>query len=301
MAQGRTPRQDLLQQNIALPAGYVGDIVAPELLVFQKTGTFYYQTPGSNANVVNGRSAGAVVTPSSNTGSPQVFACVERSDRQLVDDSEINTYGGADRYQLALAAAALTSVADLVEAAIAAALFAVSPATVSGSTDFEKILNACDNLKSKRGKLALVGSSTKLRGLRTDSDVQSALQNTGMVPASVDPRFVSNEVLAAACGVSQVVEGLDVLWPADGLAVMILADKAFEPKQLVQSMRAVKCVPSGNQADGLYLCWEGYDTSRKGQFIDVEAFVTPYVLNETLIQIIDGSTASSSSGSGSGA
>lgn len=298
----RVKRQDLLTAaNIAKPEGYIGHQVAPALIQYQKTGVIYYVTAGSNANVVNGRTPGATVTPTSNTGTPLSFSCAERSDRQLVDDSEINQYGGWDKYQLNLAATAYVNVADLVEAAIASALFAEAAAELTETGTLLKILEAVDALKGKRGKLALVGSQSALRALRVDSTITDALKNTGMVPGDVDPRFVSNAVLAAACNVSVVLEGLDVLWPADGLAAIVLADPAFEPKQLKQSFRTVRYQPDQGPDAGLYLCYEGYDPSRKGKFVDVEAFATPYVLNSDLIKIIAGSTASSGSSSSSGA
>jgi hypothetical protein len=187
-----------------------------------------------------------------------------------------------------------TGVKDLAEIKVSAALFALAAETLSGSTDFEKILEASDLLKGQRGTLALVGSSAKLRGLRLDSDVQTALQNTGMVPGNVDPRFVSNEVLAAACGVSKVLEGLNVLWPADALAVMILADAMFAPKQLIQSMRTICYVPDAQTPDDLVECYEGYDDTRTSEYVDVEEWTDVEVLNESLIKVIDGSTESSS-------
>lgn len=289
----RVKRQDLLTANIAKPTGYIGDQVCPPLPVYAKTGSFYYITPGSNANVVNGRSAGAAVTPTNNTGTPQVYACIERSDRQLVDDSEIQQYGGWDMYQLSLAATGFVNVAEIMEAAIADALFAGENAVLTETTLLPKIWEAGDALKGKRGTLALVASQTMLRVLRQDDGITDALKRTGIVAAGTDPRFASNIALAAACNVSVVLEGLDTLWPADAIAVMVLADAALEPKQIVQSFRCVKYLPDATPGAGLYQCWEGYDATRKGRFIDVEAFTAPYVLNDSLIKIIDGGSSGS--------
>lgn len=292
----RIARQDLLTNNIAKPEGYIGELVSPALPVYVHAGSEYKITPGAATNVEDGRTPGAVVTPTVNNPTEVVFSCAERSDRQLVDDSRIATYGGPDMYLLNLAATAFISVADLEEAAIANALFALAAESFSGSTDFEKILEASDMLRGVRGQLALVGSSAKLRGLRLDEDVQDALKNTGLVPAGTDPRFVSNAALAACCGVSQVLQGMNVLWPADALAVMVLADPRWTPRQLVQSMRTIRYVPSTDPGASYYQCWQGYDPSRKGEFVDVEAFTSPKVLNASLIKIIDGSSGSSSSG-----
>lgn len=291
----RNKRNDLLKQTIAMPEGYIGGIVSPAYVVFAKEGKILKIVPSSAANLVEGRTPGAVVTPTVNNAIPVLYACSETSDRQLVDDGERRQYGD-DLYKLNLAAAAFTNVADKAEQATSAALFAVAAAVLTGSSDYEKILAAVDALKGKRGKLALVGSSSKLRGLRLDDDVKDALKNTGTIPATQDPRFASNVALAACCNVSVVLEGLDVLWPANALAVMVLADKAFAPKQLIQSMRSVVYAPDNTNPGELIECYEGYDDTRKSEYVDVEEWVTPLVLNDSLIQIIDGSTESGSSG-----
>lgn len=306
----RVKRQDLLTgQNIALPEGYVGHRIFPPLDRYTKTGSFYYIAKGAATNVVNGRTAGAVVTPTNNKGTPQAFVCVERSDRQLVDDSEVNMYGGWDKYQMHLAANAYVNVADITEAAIAAALFAVTAFAASGTTLYERIQQALIPLRGKRGKVALIASQTMLLAMRQDTSITAHLSATGMVPADVDPRFVSNKVLAACLNVSEVIEGLDAMadestpiFPASKLAVMVLPDPAFEPHQQIQAGRTIRYLP--DQAPGaiLYQAWEGYDSSRKGKFVDVESFATPYVLNTDRIKILDEAGGpSSGSGSGSGA
>lgn len=296
----RIPRQDLLTSNVAKPEGYIGDLVAPAYNVFVHAGSIWKITPGSAANVVDGRTPGAVVTPTNNTPTEVLYSCAERSDRQLVDDSRIATYGGPDMYLLNLAATAFVSVADLEEAAIANAFFALANETLAGATLFEKIQQANMLLKGLRGRRVVVGSQSKLLDLRLDSSITTALQNTGMVPADVDPRFVSNKVLAAALNVSEVLEGLDVLWPADALAVYIQPDRAFAPHQLIQSIRNIRYIPSSQAGASAYQCWQGYDSSRKGEFVDVEAFTSPKVLNTSLIKIISGGAGSGSGSSGSG-
>lgn len=298
---GRTKRNDLITGQTEIPTGkYIGHIVAPALARFTKEGKFPKIASGANTNIVVDRVAGSVITPSINNAVPVVYACTQCLDRQGVDDGEKRQYGGEDRYKLQLARTAFLGVADKKELKISAAIMALTPATLAETSVLPKIWEAAEDLSDYQGELVCVMSKAQRRALRADTLIRDALKNTGMVPANVDPRFVSDQVLAAALNVSRVLVGESILWPADTLVVMVVPDGAVEPHQQIQATRTVVYVPDAATPTQLVECYEGYDDSRTLEYIDCEEWTDPIVLNADLIKVIDGSTASSG-GSGSSA
>lgn len=298
---GRTKRNDLLTGQTEIPQGkYIGHHVSPPLARFAKEGKFLKIVAGSNTHIVTNRSPGAVITPAINNAVPVIYACGQCLDRQGVDEGEIRQYGGADRYKLQLARTAYLGVADQAELRTAAAVMGLAPATLTESSTLEKIWEAADALSDYQGELVCIMSKAQRRALRGDTLIRDALKNTGMVPADVDPRFVSDQVLAAALNVSRVLVGEAILWPADTLVVMVVPDGNVEPHQQIQAMRTVVYVPDAATPTQLVECYEGYDDSRTLEYIDCEEWADPCVLNSDLIKVIDGSTASSG-GSGSSA
>jgi len=293
----RTKRNDLLAQEIVKPQGLIGGQLFPVLNKMTSSGSIFKIAAGSNANVANTRTAGAVVTPTNNTGTPVGFTLAEVSDRQAVDDSQISMYGGPDRYKLNLARTAALNVAKLSELAVKNAIYALD-AMDNDDTLFETINDAIDALKLFPGRIVLAGSSQILREIRSDTTIADQLKNTGMVPAGIDPRFVSNEVLAAALNIDMVFEGRGDVWSTTGLHLQILPDPTFEPHQEIQAGRTIQQVVGEDDGNDMFLqCFEGYDDSRKSEYIDVESFMQAKVLNSSLIKVIDASTLISGSDS----
>jgi len=288
----RELRNDLLIQDIAKPKKLIGTKLLPILQVSNDTGTIESMVPGTGTATVN-RVPGSVVTATNNLTTPVLFSCGEVSDRQAVDDSQKKKYGGdVPKAQLALARTAAAIVARKSEEAIRDALLAVTATPTTLANLYKTLMLTRMYIMNTYDKPMLGVGGEGIELLRNDATVRDAMKNVG-VPLTVNPQFISNETLAVALGVEAVHEGNGNIWPSNHFFLVAPSDPAMDPKSDIQAGRTICYVPNDGTDETGMSALTGYDPGIKSNFVDVEHFLTPKVLNATAIahvQISDGVT-----------
>jgi hypothetical protein len=289
----RTLRLDLLQQEQTAPKKLIGTKLLPILTTMQQAGTLYYQVPGAATNLVVNRTPGSAVTATNNLPSTTTFSCLETSDRQAVDDSQLKQYGGdLPKAELALAVTGNVNVAKKIELAVYTALTAMTTVPTTAANLYKTIQLISAAIMDSFDKPVLGAGSGAIATLRADSFVRDAMKNTG-APAGTDPRFVTAEVLATAINVASVHEGRADIWPSNELYLVAPVDAAFDPKAEVQAGRTIVYVPDAGTDENGMAAHSGYDDGIKSNYVDVEVFKDVKVLNATAaakIGITDGTT-----------
>lgn len=281
-----TPAPEIADMwNEIKPVGFIGTQIYKPLKLYKKAGTVYYQDYQTIGSATYGRAAGGTVSRNANTAAKTTFDLDNNEilAPEAVDVSEIATGGGEDAMKAKLAKKGFRNVAKKIEDLVIAALPFSSSTDVSGDI-YGGVRAAVDNLKVKvagyPGKMILAGCSMTIQAMRTDDVVLDLAKNIGIAVGDGN-RFISNVALAETLGVSEVLEGLNGVWPYNKVALVWVPlgddDPTVEPQ--VGRLTTYIFRTEGMSGESPVMAEVGYDPAIRSPYIDFVAFADALTFN----------------------
>lgn len=281
-----TVRPDLATAEYT-STGYLHEIIAPTLKVFQKGGTLYYTPYATRGTAQTSRSALGSVTATTMASASKTFSCGEILSRKKMSYDEVEQgYSDLLTAELDMAAAGKDEVEASIETSLATALLdANSAKDLTASTNLPgDIENYAAELMDKAPdcEIALAISSTLFTSMKANGEIKARMQNTGIaVGEGGDPRAVTAAQLAAVLGVNRVLVGKSSIWGKHYAALVMLPHAEKAQNQEAQLARTVAYMTS--PADGIpFTCESFEDDNAKGYVVDTHAHAAVTVLNAGL-------------------
>ena len=276
MPQDFTRRPDLEAIPIQFPE-LIGHHLYPWYERPNAVNYLYYQPWNADVAAQTGRDTAAVATINANTiaNAKLAFNCGEVLGRDRMSYDQIDSYGGVEGADIALARKAVRSFCDNVETAIAI-LALKDDSAVDVTTDIvaaiEDEVSELQDLAD--GDVCLAISSYNFTQLKKDPVIKDRMKNTGvLLGAGGDPRKVTAEQIAAILGVSRVYVGKNSQWrrgvPAayrGNACLFVEAHENVEPVEEVQLGRTI--YQSWDGAVNKYIIGTFFDPKERAHYAD---------------------------------
>lgn len=215
MPQDFTRRPDLESIPVQFPE-LIGQHLYPWYERPNAAGELYYQPYNADVSAQTGRNTATVASIDVNTiaNAKVAFSCSEVIGRDRMSYDQIDSYGGVEGADIALARKAVRSFCDNVETAIAKLALEDASAVDATSDIVATIEDQVSELQDVAdGDVCLAISSYNFTQLKKDSVIKDRMKNTGvLLGAGGDPRKVTAEQIAAILGVSRVYVGANKQW-----------------------------------------------------------------------------------------
>lgn len=215
MPQDYTRRPDLEAIPVQFPE-LIGQFILPWYERPNAVNYLYYQPWNADVAAQTGRDTAAIATINANTvtNAKIAFNCGEVIGRDRMSYDQVDSYGGVEGADIALARKAIRSFFNNVEIA-AAKLVLEDDNALDVTTDIvaaiEDEVSELQDLED--GDVCLAISSTIFTQLKKDPVVKDRMKNTGILAGvGGDPRKVTAEQLASILGVSRVRVGANKQW-----------------------------------------------------------------------------------------
>ena len=279
-------RPDLAAMPDPMPVGFIGEKIFPTLPRFGRTGTLFYQAYAAYLSATTNRASGGTVSRTAVTASRTTYSTGEVLMPLAVDEQEIVEMGGDDKAEKILALRGIRGVAKKLEILRLAAIATVGYTDIS-STDlitFNGINNAVSAILPKimghTGTLALLGGSSALNKLRSNTYVVDRMKNIG-APVNADVRRIARSAMAEMFNVQDVFEGQDGFWPSGALVLAFCPDPNEDPTVSAQAGRLVKYQFDGQGTEVSCEC--GYDPAIRSAYLDFVSYAQVLTLNADFI------------------
>jgi hypothetical protein len=298
-------RQDLEEPLIGINPylGAIGAQILPVNEVSGKTGTLYYAAVTADSSAESGLAGGTAPTAVSVTENSTTFTTVRKNKRYKIPRDSVKVMGGIASADKIGSRAALRSVMQAHETAVAAAVLANASATVY---DIEASLIAAAQvglkaIKRYPGKKAFVCSQTIFNRIMRFSEVTGRFGLSSAAVSGADAlSIVAREpaalklLLRAIIGVDEVLIGDDDIWYdgsqvyQDRAALVALPDPmAFSEIEQPSFGKTYTYLPDG-QSYPFYI-ESVYDAaSTQSNLYDAELWLDAKVLNAGALYILDG-------------
>lgn len=208
-------RPDLEAAPVKFP-DYIGTKLFPFLGKAQQGGTMYYQTLKDDVAAQYDRNTASLASINSTTmaAATTTFACKEVRGRFKMSYDQVRGYADVDHADLAMGRRAKRSFYNKLE--ILAAKAALEDASaVDATSDIVAVLeNQAMALQDlAKGDVSLAISARTFAQMKKNEAIKDRMKNTGVyLGQGGDPRFVTEEQIAAIIGVRRVYVGADDLW-----------------------------------------------------------------------------------------
>ena len=290
MPQDFTRRPDLEAIPVQFPE-LIGQHLYPWYERPNAVNYLYYQPLNDDVAAQTGRDTAAVATINANTiaNAKLSFSCGEIIGRDRMSYDQVDSYGGVEGADIALARKAVRSFSDKVEIMIAK-LALEDNSAVDVTTD---IVAAIENEVSELqdladGDVCLAISSYNFTQLKKNADIKDRMKNTGvLLGAGGDPRKVTAEQIAAILGVSRVYVGANKQWRR-GVSAAYRGNACLfvEPRENIEPVEEVQLGRTIFQAwDGAvnrYIIGTFFDPKERAHYADCVGKIDVKTLNADL-------------------
>jgi hypothetical protein len=290
MPQDFTRRPDLEAIPVQFPE-LIGQHLYPWYERPNAVNYLYYQPLNDDVAAQTGRDTAAVATINANTiaNAKLSFSCGEIIGRDRMSYDQVDSYGGVEGADIALARKAVRSLSDKVEIMIAK-LALEDNSAVDVTTD---IVAAIENEVSELqdladGDVCLAISSYNFTQLKKNADIKDRMKNTGvLLGAGGDPRKVTAEQIAAILGVSRVYVGANKQWRR-GVSAAYRGNACLfvEPRENIEPVEEVQLGRTIFQAwDGAvnrYIIGTFFDPKERAHYADCVGKIDVKTLNADL-------------------
>lgn len=290
MPQDFTRRPDLEAIPVQFPE-LIGQHLYPWYERPNAVNYLYYQPLNDDVAAQTGRDTAAVATINANTiaNAKLSFSCGEIIGRDRMSYDQVDSYGGVEGADIALARKAVRSFSDKVEIMIAK-LALEDNSAVDVTTD---IVAAIENEVSELqdladGDVCLAISSYNFTQLKKNADIKDRMKNTGvLLGAGGDPRKVTAEQIAAILGVSRVYVGANKQWRR-GVSAAYRGNACLfvEPRENIEPVEEVQLGRTIFQAwDGAvnrYIIGTFFDPKERAHYADCIGKIDVKTLNADL-------------------
>ena len=290
MPQDFTRRPDLEAIPVQFPE-LIGQHLYPWYERPNQVNYLYYQPWNDDVAAQTGRNTAAIGTINANTitNAKVAFNCGEIIGRDRMSYDQVDSYGGVEGADIALARKAIRSFFDNLETAIAKlALEDANPLDVT--TDIvaaiEDEVSELQDLAD--GDVCLAISSKNFTQLKKDNVVKDRMKNTGvLLGAGGDPRKVTAEQLAAVLGVSRIYVGANKQWRRGvgaahrgNACLFVEPHENVEPVEEVQLGRTIFQTWDGGS--GKYVIGTFFEPKERAHYADCVGKIDIKTLNANL-------------------
>lgn len=205
----------------AIPASFPNfliDKLAPYFRRDAQAGRLYYAALRPAPAAQYGRDTAAIASIDANViaATSTTFACEEcRCREEMSYDQRSGAPDNKDAFDNHLATLCKRSFYVKLETLCAKALLEDAD-VIDGTTDPVGVIDAqCAKLRDKAygvGEVALTMSHSVFAALKKDQNIIERMKATGVATMGLNPRYISEEQLAAIFGVDRVYVGMDSIW-----------------------------------------------------------------------------------------
>lgn len=300
-------RADLEALPVSFPYPFLVESLAPYFRRDAAAGTLYYQALRAAPAAQYGRDTAALaeITPTVIAATTTTWAGQECRARIEMSYDQVRGYYSQEGADIAMARMAKRAFYLKLEVLCAKALLE-SATPVNGQADPIGVIDAqCAKLRDKAygiGEVALTMSHSVFAALKANQAIIERMKATGVIAVGLEPRYISQEQMAAVFGVDKVLVGMDTVWRfgiggayRGNVALSVLPSKEVDCAEEPQWARTIY-FDWGSEAEH-YILEEFHNQVLDAWVMDAKGIIDFKILNASMavpIQIYAGGDSSSS-------